>query len=307
MNMMTKMFACLSITLLSGMLSCSSHVKRTPSFTVKGTVATGAHTRTPLSGGHLEVFAPGLAKWTHVGYGIGDTRYEASTDSAGSYEIVIYVSALDAYHYPVFLAVSDSAQTFTMLAELPADVAVDGANLVIDINPVTTVASQMICPGGVYPPPNNAWCYSDPKTPSVDNTGMLGLLGDALGGTEIALETGTPPAWGPFAAGFLNDPPTFDAIKKNLTAQGIDLGAATPASIAAAITAAPLPLVSGSATSGGTKNDAGTTTGGGTCKLVWDCGASAQCAAAYGAKTGSDASTCQSVCKSQGACSCQGC
>jgi hypothetical protein len=190
---------------------------------------------------------------------------------------------------------------------------VEGAELTIDINPSTTFASQMICPGGIYPPPANTWCYSDPKTPSVDKTALLGIVDGALGGHLISLEPGAPPHWDTFAAGFLNDPATFTAIKDHLTASGVTFGAATPATIASVIASAALPRVPapGGASSGGGTSSGGASSGGAACKLVWDCGTSSQCATVYGAAKGSasqpNASTCQSTCKAQGACTCQGC
>ena len=210
--------------------------------------------------------------------------------------------------YPLFLAASDEAQTLTMIAELPKDLAVDGAELEIDINPATTVSSEMICPGGAYPPPANTWCYSDPKAPSADNTAMISLLEKALAGSLIGLQTGTPPQWDTFANGFLNEPATYAEIKSNLTGQGVPFAAATPMSLGSAIMGAPFPIVTPpSASSGGSSG----TSGGAGCKLKWDCGTSGQCASVYGAPTGTaaqpDAATCASTCKAQGACTCVGC
>lgn len=192
-----------------------------------------------------------------------------------------------------------------MLAEIPSDLASDGGELTIDINPTTTTAGQLVCPGGVSPPPASTWCYSDPNHPSTSNAALVDILDRALAGPLGTLQTDTPPNWAAFADGFLNDPTTYSEVRTNLTGQGISFGSATPASIVSAITAAPLPLVHPMSSS----TPAAPSRGG--CKLVWDCGTSSQCAAVYGAKTGSaaepDAATCQSICKSQGACTCQGC
>jgi hypothetical protein len=291
-------------------LSCSD-VSTTPrTLVVKGTVATGAHTRTNVVGGYvglLEPQGPNGGQWIRLVFDpSSEMANEATTNADGTYTFTIDMSVFDHPHeYPLYLAASDRAQTLTMLSEIPRDDAVEGGELTIDINPTTTVAGQMICPGGVSPPPANTWCYSDPKSPSADNAAMIGILDKALTGNLISLETGSPPRWGPFASGFLNDPATFTEIKGNLTSQGIILGTATPASIVSTITSADLPLVHP------TQSSAPPSSGGGGCKLVWDCGTSSQCASVYGGKTGSaaepDAATCQSICKSQGACTCQGC
>ena len=277
---------------------------------VRGTVATGARTRTPVAGGYIGVVVPQTNGWCRWGFGpCGGIRYGGTTEPDGTYVVRIELSLLSQTRaLPAFIAASDAAGTLTMLSELPPDLCTDGADITIDVNPSTTAASQMICPGGTYPPPANTWCYSDPKTASVSNTGLIGVVDGALGGTLISLEPGAPPNWEQFASGLLNDPSTFDAIKTNLTGRGITLGAATPASIASSIGAARLPIVL--APGAGSSTDSGPPTGG-ACKLVWDCKTSTQCAQVYGAKTGStpqkDAATCNATCKQQGACTCQGC
>jgi hypothetical protein len=289
--------------------ACTDPSTANRTLVIRGKVATGAHARTPLAGGYVGVLGPQGPNGGHwiryVSSSSSGLAAETTTSADGSYSYTVEVDAVSTSStgFPFFIAVSDAAQTFTMLSEIPADLVVDGAELTIDIDPTTTAASQMICPGGAFPPPANAWCYSDPKTASANNTGLIGILDGALAGKLASLETGSPPAWGAFASGFLNDPATFTEIKTNLTGQGITLGAATPASFAMSIAA--LPLVHP-----GRASTAPPSSGGG-CKLVWDCGTSGQCATVYGAKTGSaaqpDAATCASTCKSQGACTCQGC
>ena len=278
-------------------------------FVIRGKVATGAHTRTPVGGGYVEVLGPQGANAGHwIGYGPPETSGLAdmtTTSSDGTYSFTVDLDSVFTSHkgFPYFIAASDAGQTLTMLSEIPRDLIVEGAELTIDINPTTTAASQMICPGGAFPPPANTWCYSDPATASVSNTGMIGILDTALSGTEISLEPGSPPAWGTFASGFLNDPATFTEIKKNLAGQGITIGAATPATIASSIAALPLVHPAKASTT--------PPSSGGGCKLVWDCGTSTQCGMVYGMMRGNapqpDAATCASTCSSQGACTCQGC
>lgn len=232
--------------------------------------------------------------------------------SDGTYYYTVFLSIFDsARDYPLFIGASDEGQTFTMLAEIPRDLGIENADLTIDINPTTTVASQMICPGGVYPPPANTWCYSDPKTPSTSNTGMISLLDKALAGSLIDLQTGTPPEWGTFASGFLNETATFAAIKSNLTAQGVPFDPATAASIAALIKGATPSLISPPRGGSSGSSSSSSSSGGTGCKLHWDCGTSKQCASVYGMPIGDapqpNAATCASTCKAQGACTCQGC
>jgi len=296
--------------MLCGTLACEDTSTPPPTFVIHGTVATGAHTRTPLSGGYVGLLMPQGAHGGHwIGMGFDPSTGLASKTTIradGTYTFTMDSPSFDATHdFPLFLAASDAAQTFTMLSEIPKDLGVAGADLAIDINPTTTIASEMICPGGVNPPPGNTWCYSDPKTAGANEAAMIGILETALSGDLKDLETGSPPSWSSFASGFLNDPATFTEIKTNLTGQGITFGAATPTSIASTLATAPLPLVKPPGSGGG-----GGPSGGG-CRLVWDCGTSSQCASVYGGKTGSlaepDGPTCASVCKSSGACTCQGC
>lgn len=292
-------------------LACACEEPSTSARTlvIRGKVTTGAHSHTPLAGGYVGVLGPQGRNGGHwiryVSSSSSGLPRETTTSPDGSYSYTVEVAAVATSEdgFPFFIAVSDAAQTLTMLSEIPGDLVTEGAELTIDINPTTTAASQMICPGGTSPPPANTWCYADPKTASVGNTGLIGILDGALSGNLSSLETGSPPTWGAFASGFLNDPATFTEIKTNLAGQGITVGAATPAGIASSIAA--LPLVHPS------KASATPPSTGGDCKLVWDCGASTQCATVYGARTGSasqpDAATCASTCKSQGACTCQGC
>lgn len=298
-----------SVLLVCGVLACEDLSAAPRTLVIRGKVATGAHARTPLAGGYVGVMGPQGPNGGHwIRYGSSATSglaNETTTNSDGSYSYTVTVTTVTSSTkgFPFFIAVSDAAQTLTMLAEIPQDLVVEGAELTIDVNPTTTVASQMICPGGAFPPPANTWCYSDPKTGSAATTGMIGILDTALSGKLTSLETGSPPAWPTFASGFLNDPATFTEIKNNLTGQGITIGTATPATIRSSIAALPLVHLPKASTA--------PPASGASCKLVWNCGASPQCAAVYGAKTGSaaepDAATCASVCKSQGACTCQGC
>jgi hypothetical protein len=302
----------LGLVLACVMASCIPETDSSTSiFVVKGTVSTGAHTRAPLAGGYVGIFlAEANGKpWTRLLF--ADVASTGTIKPDGTYRFPVERWAMYfETNAPVFIAASDAAGTLTMIAEIPQDLSLEGAELTIDINPTTTVASQMICPGGVYPPPANTWCYSDPNTPSVDTAERISIIDDALAKNLIALETGSPPRWDTFARGFLNDPATFTALKDNLTGHGVPFGTATPASIAATIAAAPFPPVTAGSTSG-SSSSGGSSSGGGSCKLVWDCRSSSHCAQVYGKPTGSAAqpnlATCQSTCKAQGACTCQGC
>lgn len=276
-----------------------------PHVTIHGTVATGAHTRTPLARAYVGVMGPqgpNAGHWIrYVGSSSGFAS-EVTTGADGSftYEVETAVLTDASSGFPFFLAASDDAQTLTMLAEIPHDLVKDGAELAIDINPTTTAASELICPGGASPPPANSWCYSAPASASTNTTALDGIIDHAL--TSLALEPGSPPAWPTFVNGLLSDPPTFSAITQNLATRGITLPASpTATTISSQIEA--LPLVHPPAAS--------SSTSGGSCMLVWNCGTSTQCAGAYGAATGNraepDAKTCASVCASSGACSCQGC
>ncbi|OFZ21265.1 MAG: hypothetical protein A2X94_07365 [Bdellovibrionales bacterium GWB1_55_8] len=274
---------------------------------------TGAQTRTPVAGGFVRLLMPQGPNGTGrlVGLSFSSTSgvpNKAVTHSDGSYTFTIDESALTpTREYPLFLAASDSAQTLTMIAELPKDIAIPQAQLTIDINPTSTLAGQLICPGGVSPPPANTWCYSDPNTPAASSAAMRNLIDTALAGNLSGLSTGTPPDWQTFAGGFLNDPSTYEEIKNVLTGQGITWGSATPTTIKSKIATLPLvtPPVPADANTPVSDNDDDS------CRIVWNCNNVAGCITVYGSNTGSaaepDLATCNAVCASQGACTCQGC
>jgi hypothetical protein len=280
------------LALCCGTLSCSDVSTVSDStLVVRGKVMTGAHTRTPVAGGFVRVLMPqgsGGGHW--VGLGFASTSgvpNKAVTNSDGSYTFTVDWSGLDdSRKYPLFLAASDSAQTLTMIAELPKDTAVPKAQLSIDITPTSTVASQMICPGGVYPPPANSWCYSDPNNPAADNTAMMNVIDTALAGNLSSLSTGTPPNWQTFATGFLNDPSTYGQIKNILTGQGITFGSATAATIASNVAALPLVTapVPGDANNP-TTSDSGS--GSGYYYANWDCNNISGCVTVMGHNQGS--------------------
>ena len=306
--------ASLIVACAVGAPSCTPMDDSPKVVTIRGKVATGAHTHTALVGGYVGVLGPqgpNAGHWIRYGSAASSGVISDSvTHDDGTYVFKITASAISTTSkgFPFFIAASDKEQTFTMLSEIPADLIEEGAELTIDITPATTAASQMICPGGAFPPPANTWCYSDPNTASSANTELINIIEGALAGTLISIDTGTPPAWSSFASSILSDAPTFDAVSKNLTGRGISLGSASAATFTTAI--AELPLVHpGRAT--GSSSSSSSSSGGGNCRLVWDCGGSSQCATVYGAPTGSanepDAATCLSVCKSRGACTCQGC
>lgn len=274
---------------------------------VRGRITTGAHAGKPLASAWVGILGPQGPKGGHwiryVSSSASGLANETLSSEDGTYRYETEVLGGTTVGIPYFIAVSDAEQTFTMLAELPRDLMVEGAEITIDVDPATTAASQLVCPGGVFPPPAGAWCYSDPSRASTRSSELVGILREALAGSASTLETGTPPAWAPFLRGLLADPATLARVEANLVSGGITVGNATPASIAGSVAALPL-VHPGKSTSSPAPSGSG-------CRLVWDCGASSQCATVYGAKTGSaaepDAATCASICKSQGACTCQGC
>ncbi len=303
----------LALLVLGGLSSCAD-VSGVPDKTlvVRGKVTTGTHTATAVSGGYVRLIMPqgtGGGHWIGLDFGSqSGVPSKAVTNTDGSYTFTVDVTAIASITtFPIFLAASDSSQTLTMMAELPADLATDGALLSIDINPVSTAASQMICPGGVYPPPANSWCYSDPNAASTQFSSLETILSNALNSNLSALSPGTPPNWTTFSSGFLNDPSTYTEIKQNLTGAGVTFGTATPSTMISSL--ASLPLVTKPTPADENSLPSGTGTSG-SCMLVWNCGNGASCTSLYGSNTGSvaepDAATCASNCHDL-ACSCTGC
>lgn len=299
-------------------MACSDIAKTSNSnFIIRGKAQTGAHTRKAVSGGYVGILLPGQAGWTSARFSkTSGIPNKAVTQTDGSYTMKIDMGLLTTTEgYPAFVAVSDSTQTFTLLAEIPKDLAIEGAQLQLDINPSTTATSLLVCPGGKYPPGNGAYCYSDPnKTSSYDGL-FVSTLESALATALTSLETTTPPNWATFLTKILADSATFDALKAVATTAGISSTAFTASAIPSAVSGATIPKVS-VPTLGVDDNDptpADSSSSGG-CTATWSCGSSSQCAKVMGASNGtvsgfSTSSSCEAWCTQYipGNCSCGGC
>jgi hypothetical protein len=146
-----------------GLAGCSDTVDDPDaSILLRGHVMTGAHpaTRVALAGGYVDLLAPSNKGWVHLKFATtSGIPNKAVVSSDGWYTFKIDTSFLSyTSYYPLFLAASDSGGTFTMLAPIPLNGWTAGEQIALDINPTTTAAAQMICPGGVYPASSPAYC-----------------------------------------------------------------------------------------------------------------------------------------------------
>lgn len=298
-----------AVLLLLG-VSCADVEKlSSPTLVIRGKAMTGAHTRTPVAGGFVGMISPEPSTWMRLSFAAeSGVPNKTVTAADGSFTFLTSVSTLTlSSDYATFLAVSDAEQTFTMMTEIPHDLAVDGAQLQLDINPTTTAAAELICPGGVYPPPSGAYCYSDPNHASTTRTSLMIKIDASLAGTNLALEPGATSNWRSFMTTLLSDTTAFADLKAILQDAGLTSNL-TAAGISNAVTAVPKITKPIYGVDDNTPADDSST---GSCGASWSCGSSQQCkvimGGASGTKSGfSDSSACQSWCTTYipGNCSC---
>ncbi len=228
----------------SALTSCSdvTKVATGKTFVVRGKAETGAHrdNRKPLAGGYVGLVSPEPSKWMRLSFAEkSGVPNKTLTNADGSFTFTVDLSIIVS-EYPIYLAVSDSDQTYTMISEIPVNLATENAQLALDINPTSTVAGEMICPGGIYPPKSNCYCYSDPHHASTTKDAMMTSIDDLLAGEEAATETGTPADWKTFVTTLLGDESTFTELKAIATDSGMDLTNFTTSAIESSLIALPL-------------------------------------------------------------------
>lgn len=140
-----------------------------PSVTLKGVVASGAVSRTPVTGAYVRVFRLGKSgeqPWPQVSFSPDSKIPNAvAARSDGAYTMRLQHSVAASHSgLPLFVMASDSAGAFTLAAQIPAYQLAVGTEISLDVNPITTAAGVMRCPGGVYPPKSSgAYCWQDPN------------------------------------------------------------------------------------------------------------------------------------------------
>ncbi|MGK5083965.1 hypothetical protein WDW37_11750 [Bdellovibrionota bacterium FG-1] len=233
------------ISLLLMLASCSNDLSKTATgktFVIRGKALSGAHpgTRKPVAGGYVGLVSPEPSKWMPLSFATqSGVPNKAVTNADGSFTFTVDLSII-VTEYPIFLAVSDSGQTYTMISEIPVNLAVEDAQLDLNINPTTTVAGQMICPGGVYPPKSNGYCYSDPNNASTTKDAMETSIDSLLAGADVAVETGAPPNWKTFITTLLSDAATFDDLKAILNKAGLTSTDLTASAIESSLISLPI-------------------------------------------------------------------
>ncbi len=279
-------------------------------FIVRGKAMTGARTRSPVVGGYVGLVSPEPQQWMTLAFAAGSgVPNKAVTLADGSFTFKVETSAVtDAADYPIFLAVTDSAQTQTLISEIPRDLVVAGAQLQLDLNPTTTAASELICPGGVYPPPSGAYCYSDPNHASSTRVSLIAIIDVSLAGTNGSLEASATLNWKSFMTTLLSDATAFSQLQSIATSAGLTSSSFTATAIPNAIIALPkvtqpIPGVDDNAPSESTSD--------GGCQASWSCGSSTQCATVMGGSSGtrtgfSERTSCDAWCAQNipGNCSC---
>ncbi len=235
----------LILSLLVLFASCSNDATKTATgktFVIRGKALTGAHpkTRKPVAGGFVGLVSPEPSKWMGLSFATNSgVPNKTVTQADGSFTFTVDISII-VTTYPIFLAVSDSAQTYTMISEIPVNLAVEDAQVDMDINPTTSVAGQMICPGGVYPPKGNGYCYSDPHNASTTKDAMETSIDNLLAGADVAVEMATPGDWKTFITTLLGDAPTFAELKAILNKAGLTSTDLTATAIDSALITLPI-------------------------------------------------------------------
>ncbi|MGK5087089.1 hypothetical protein WDW86_05985 [Bdellovibrionota bacterium FG-2] len=239
-----KFVKAVALATLLSLVACSDVTKTatTKTFVIRGKAQKGAHpkTRTPVAGGYVGLVSPEPSKWMGLSFATNSgVPNKAVTNADGTFTVTVDLTIIVTEH-PIYLGVSDSDQTYTMISEIPENLVAEDAQLELDINPTTTVAGAMICPGGIYPPKSNGYCYSDPNNASTTKDSMVSSIDDLLAGADAFVEPGTPPNWTTFMTTLFSDTATFDELKAIVAAAGLTSASFTASAITTAMIDLPI-------------------------------------------------------------------
>lgn len=85
----------------------------------------------------------------------------ATSSSTGQYSVEVDMrTAVVESGQPLLVCASNANGTFTLLSMIPSNRVRQGEVVELDVTPVTTAVATILCPGGKYPPPTGAACYT---------------------------------------------------------------------------------------------------------------------------------------------------
>ena len=102
------------------------------------------------------VYQPTSNGWTATTAGAGITGDD------GTYETLLtrsQIDALTADGRPLLLAMAEDGALFTFSVVFSSD-DLAGDSIVLDTSLASTIAEKLVCPGGRFPPPTGAYCYT---------------------------------------------------------------------------------------------------------------------------------------------------
>lgn len=74
---------------------------------------------------------------------------------------------------PIFIMASDEQGKFTLVAPVSGETITTQVTITVNINQVTTAASVMHCPYGIYPPQRGSYCWQDPTNGSTTDAAAV--------------------------------------------------------------------------------------------------------------------------------------
>lgn len=249
----------IALSILLSVLACSrtGTLKR---MTLKGTAVKGIGTKTPVASGRVQLLVPGQRGWERVVFDEGSSIPNiVSTGTDGKFSFSVEFNWWEEVFVkedrPVFLAVTDDSETYTLLNQVPIDLAVQDAELSLNPSPQTTVAALWQCPHGVFSSPQpacppNVWCSYPGGSPcyqladqSTTTTEMVNAIDTTVAASKIP--DPDPTKLADFSTTLLNaDPTLIDKILANLAEKGFSVEVEVTATLfSSELTLNPVPFV----------------------------------------------------------------
>lgn len=158
-----------------------------------------------------------------------------TTDSNGNFTITVDLDILIG-DGPIFIGVSDSVGTFTLLSAIPDDLIIGGAIIDLAVDRTTTAAAIMVCSNGLTIPADGSggYCIGDPISSSDLET--------LYATVDLSFTTTTSVDLDVFLPDVFDDPSVLDALNKLLSAHS--LPQVTAQQITTTSTGAAIPIIS---------------------------------------------------------------
>lgn len=156
----------------------------------------------------------GIMRTSTMGWKAEPAVPSVTTDSEGHFTLLVDANLLKG-DGPIFIAVSDSSGSYTLLSTIPDDLIKESATIDLAVDRTTTAVGVMTCPDGMTIPSDGSggWCIGDPISSTELDTTNTAV--DGSFDTTLSLEIEI------ILSDVNDDPAAVDALDQFLSDNGL--------------------------------------------------------------------------------------